>query len=446
VALRAELPGGEASLAGPLPLPGRPAAAPLVLEARLDELAALAPGLPAVTALRLSAQVRPEGEAWRISDLSLDSSAGDLAGDLLLRAAPRPGVSGRVESRRLDLDAWRPPPEPGASTPPPAPPSAPAGPPRAILDRPLPFAALRGFDADLAFAAGELRAGGVALREVAGRLRNEAGRARLDPIALTLPGGRLELRIAADATLDPPALQVAGGGAGLDLAALLPALDLAGRADLRLDLRGAGEGTRALAATLTGQLGLAVVEGRVGARLTRGLLAGLPGAPGGSLALDCLALRVEADRGVARPRVLLLETPLGRIAAEGAASLRDETLALRLLADLRIAGVRVRAPVPLTGSFLDPALDWRGVADSALAGDLGQQAERLLPGLGSALGQAARPRGAAMSSLPECGPALREARFGRDGAVPAPRRPEEPRAQASPAPSLDGLLRDLLRR
>jgi hypothetical protein len=476
LALRLELPG--AHLAADGERRGLGLTAQVAMEAA--SLPALAPllgrDLPALTGVSAAAEVALEG-GWRVSALSAQA-AGGVLGPLSLTgarlSAAHPEAPSNIEARGIWRDeavliagtgpslaallAAAPLPvaltltAPGTEAriqgtmrprPDAAQPASPAaGPPpngRAIPDWPLDLTLLRGFDADLTFEAGAWRLGGLALREVRGRFWNEAGRARLDPFDATLPGGRLSLRAAADAALDPPALQIAGGGQALDLAALLPGLDLAGRADLDLDLRGQGLSTRALAATLTGHLGLAVIEGRIGARLTQGMLAGLPGAPGGALPLTCLALRAEADRGLVRPRMLYIEGGLGRAAGEGAINLRDETLALRFATDLRIAGLRIRAPVPLTGSFLAPRLDWRGAGEGALAGDLGQQSERLLPGLGGLL----RP-GGPQPSLPDCGPALAVARGGRVGPVPAPRPAEEPRQGQRDAPAtIDGLLRGL---
>jgi uncharacterized protein involved in outer membrane biogenesis len=301
---------------------------------------------------------------------------------------------------------------------------------------PVDLAALRLFDADLTFEVGELRQGGTAWRQVAGRLLNEAGKARLDPFAATVPAGRLALRVAVDATASPPAMQMAGGGQGLDLAALTQ--EGRGRADLDMDLRGQGTTTRALAATATGHLGLAVTEGALTGAWAREAGRLIPGA-GDTIPLSCAAMRWDADRGTARTRVFYLEGAPGRAAAEGTLNLRDETIAARLNVDLRVAGVRVRAPVPVTGTLAAPRLETQGLLQGALSGDLGEQLERAIPGLGGVL-----PQQGGGPALPDCAGALRVARGGREGPVPAAR------AQPSAPPQgiqqgIEGLLRGLLR-
>ncbi|MEI6162611.1 MAG: AsmA-like C-terminal region-containing protein, partial [Roseococcus sp.] len=315
------------------------------------------------------------GEGARIGEFALASSAGDLAGALEWRWAPRPAVTGRVTSTRLDLNALRLPPAPmaaPATAPSPAPAAPPAPPPppsgRVIPETPLDLSWLTLFDADLEFVVAELLQGGMTLRQMEGRFVNAVGRARLEPFAATLPGGRLALALAADATGAAPALQIRGGGQGLDPVALLGAFGaaspLTGRSDLDLDLRGQGANWRALAANATGHLGLAVVEGR----LTGGpaqALSQLPGFSGG-LPVTCLALRGEADRGLVRFTAFYLDGAAGRLGGEGGMSLRDETLNIRMQADLRLAGVRVRAPVPLTGTLAAPRLEMGGLTEGAL--------------------------------------------------------------------------------
>lgn len=365
------------------------------------------------------------GEGVRLGEFALSSSAGDLAGALEWRWAPRPSLAGRITSTRLDLAALRLPPAAAApAAPPVAAPPAPAPSGRLIPETPLDLSALTLFDADLEFALAELIQGEMTLRQVEGRLVNAAGRARLEPLAATLPGGRLSLALAADATGATPALHLRATGQGLETAALLASLGVAspvtGRGDLDLDLRGQGADWRTLAANATGHLGLAVIEGRLAAGPAR-ILAQLPGFASG-VPLTCLAIRGAADRGLVRFSALYLDGAAGRLAGEGGLSLRDETLAIRMQADLRVAGVRVRAPVPLTGTLAAPRLEMSGLTEGAL---------------GSVLG-APPPT---QQAMPDCATTLRLARGGREGPVPQ----AAPQPQAT-QPALNDLLRGLLRR
>ncbi len=332
-------------------------------------------------------------------------------------------MAGQLASDRLDLAALRPVAAAAAPGPSPAAAPAPAGPARLIPDQRLDLAALRGFDADLGFRVAELLAGGQRITALEGRFVNADGRASLDPFAATLAAGRVQLRAAADATRAPPVVQVAGGGEGLDLAALLRLLGgeapSTGRADLDFDLRGQGDDLRALAATLTGHLGLAVIEGRLGGTLAR-TLGQLSPALGQGVPMACLALRAQAESGLVRFPALFLDGAAGRIAGEGTLRLADEALALRLLTDLRIGGLRVRAPVPLRGTLMSPRLEGQGLLEGALQG------------------QAA--------PMPDCAATLRLARGGRDGPVPAMAAAPAEREVPGVPPAVNNLLRGLLGR
>ncbi len=273
------------------------------------------------------------------------------------------------------------------------------------------------------------------------------GRGRLDPLAATLAGaGRIALRAAADVTQDPPAVQVAARteGPGIDLATALGHLGLprraAGRLELDAALRGRGRDLRAAAAGATGHLGLAMPGGRLDGSLLEAVPAELrrillPSGAGGDIPVRCLALRLDAQDGLARLRTLLLETGLGRLGGEGGVNLRDETLALRLLPDLRVGPVQVRAPVSVAGTLADPRF---GVSpEAAVAGGLGaflslqRTPDRALQGLAEALGGGG---GGAAAALPDCGAALAAAPTPPAAASPAP---------AAPAPAVPGLPREL---
>ena len=437
----------------------------LVVEANAPDLAALGPlveqPLPPLRDVTLRAQLGSLGDRFadgvRIGGVNFASSGGQLAGQVELRWAPRLSLKGGITSGRIDLAAFRAAPaasaapnsaapNSGAPTPPAsAPPaSAPSTSGRIIPDVAIDISLLRLFDADLTFDQLELRRGELVARQLRGHLVNQAGVARLDPFTATLPGGTLNLRMAADATASPQALQIAGGGQGLDPTALLGAFGvtspISGRTDLNMDLRGQGGSTRALAATATGHLGLAVTDGRLSGRPAQ-TLAQIPGV-GGEIALSCLALRAEADRGIATMRPLYLEGTPGRISGEGTVNLRDETLAMRFTMDLRIGGVRMRAPVPLTGTLAAPRLEMAGLAQGALAGELGDRLERAIPGIGGLL-----PQQSGGPAMPDCATALSIARGGQAGPVPTTAAaPQQPAPAPDRRQPLDNLLRGILGR
>ncbi|GAA0577615.1 hypothetical protein GCM10009416_15210 [Craurococcus roseus] len=436
---------------------GGPTGIDLELALRVPDLAALSPlvgrPLPALRDLSLDTRVAERGPGFAagvfLRGLRFASSAGDAAGDVTYAIGQRQGPLGELASRRFDLDALLPPPAapaPGAGAPAAAPQARNDG--RLIPDTALPLDALRLVQGNLRWSFEELVAGGMPLQQVLVAVAVEDGRGRLDPFLATLPGGQqLLVRGSADSTVDPPALQASAQGAGLDLAALLAALRapprVSGRFDLDADLRGAGRDLRAVAGGLSGHLGLALVDGAFDAALLQGLPAELRRAlvsqagTGDRVPLHCGALRVQAENGAARLRALLLETALGRLGGEGVVNLRDETLAVRLLPDLRLGGVSVRAPVNVAGTLAAPRF---GVSpEAAAAAGLGallslqRTPDRDLQALAGTLGGGGAAGGPA---LPDCVSQLAAARGGRAGAMPSSR--PAPAAQPAPAPSSPG--------
>ncbi|CAH0198992.1 hypothetical protein ROS9278_01873 [Roseomonas sp. CECT 9278] len=280
-----------------------------------------------------------------------------------------------------------------------------------------------------------------------GTLAMADGTARLRGFSAVTPGGPVRGEATLNAAADPPrvALSLRSEGRGLDLSALRrargEATGIEGRAEIILNFTGQGATTRAVAATLSGELGLAVVEGRLahegllrlGPDLVRLLM---PGAPREGLALRCLALRMSAEAGMARSQALLVETSAGKIDGVLAVNLRTEALAARLLPDVTLLGIRVRAPVGIGGTLATPRV---GVEPGRALGQVIEDtvANRLWrdPTVEWLRGQVG---GGAPAG--DCATQLRLARMGADGPVPAAERfvPGVPR-------ELQGTTQEVLR-
>lgn len=455
--------GAVAKLAGRIERPRLLAGVALDLQVTVPELAALAPVLPGPPPLRdLSIEARlvaPRGlaEELRIAPFRVAAPDVQAEGEVTLLPGRPVGLNGRVAAARLDLDALlervaattQPPPgtPAPADAPPAAPPPAARADGRVIPDIPLPLEVVRAYRGQLDLSADHLIVAGTDWRQVRGTLAMADRTARLAPFAAVTPGGPVRGDARLDAAADPPAiaLNLRSEGPGIDLAALRrarqEATGIEGRAEIRLELSGRGATTRAVAATLDGEAGMAVVGGRIAqAGLLRlgpdlvGLL--FPGMPREGLELRCLALRVSATEGAARTQALLLETSAGRVDGVAAVNLRTESLAARLLPDVTILGVRVRAPVGIGGTLAAPRV---GVDPGrALTQAIGDTVANRLwrdPTVEWLRGQlsGSTPAG-------DCASQLRLARFGAEGPVPPPQRivPGVPR-------ELQGTTQDLLR-
>ncbi|MDW8399848.1 MAG: AsmA family protein, partial [Acetobacteraceae bacterium] len=312
-----------------------------------------------------------EAGPLRIEAFRLAAAEAEATATLTLARGARPRVSGEVAVARLDLDALRP--APAAA---PARPATAPRPERLIPDLPLPLDPLARADADLRLSAATLRSGGEDYGPIRATARLEGGRLLLDPLSLGLPGGALAGRAEARASGEV-ALRLAHQGAGLEAARLLPLLGLPGAGsrgmlEVDADLSGRGATTRALAASLSGHLGLAMVDGALANAALRALgaeIARLFGIQGeGVTPLSCLALRMPFAEGTGRTEVLLVETALGSVSGTGQVALGNEQIALRLAPRIAIGGLAVSAPVLVGGTLARPqvGLDPQG-AGAALA-------------------------------------------------------------------------------
>ncbi len=413
--------------------------AEMQVSARLPDLQALGAlagtRLPAWRGVSLDGQVSTGAPGVVVlRGLRLAMPGSDLAGDLAVTAAPRLAVRGTLVSQHLDFDALTagiapaPPasPAPLASGPAasgPAAASPAAAPGRLLPDTPLPFEALRRGDADLQLSVNEAVWHGVPFRAVSARLLLQGGRLRLDPVTAAVPGGAASAQLQANAGAQSAGMAVQANGlaAGPLLAALLHQEAGGGTLDLDIDLRGQGASPRALASTLDGHAGLALVDGEfdlggIMAALGEALPKGLPVPSGGRSQVRCLALRADVASGQASLSTLLLDSARLHLAGGGAVNLVDETLDLHLRPQVRLGLGGVSVPVRVSGPVRSPR------TQAEIAGGAGR------PGL--LIGMPPPPD--------ECAQRLTETRGGRAGPMPAA-VPDAPR----PKPA--DLLRNLLR-
>lgn len=370
--------------------------------------------LPALHDATLDARLAPAPSGTpngtlAIRGLRLAAAEGDLAGDLALRATPRPTLRGYLTSQHLDLDAMLAP-SPGAS-PAAAPASNPATPPTATPApdlQPLPFDRLRAADIDLRATVADLRWHAIPFRAVLLRILLDNGQLRLDPAEALTPGGTVQARVTVDA--DSRAASVTLLAPGLDAAALSAAAGRPGAAtgtlDLDLDLRAAGPTLRAMLPTLTGHAGIALVDGDLDNALFAAAAgpalraANLPVELAGRTPLRCLALRAEATAGQVTVKTLALDSARARLEGEGAVNLVGDTVDLHLRPTVRLGGAGVAVPVRLSGPLRAPVptLERGAVSPGRI-------------GLSILLGGGAPP-------ADPCPPALAAARANRPGPQP----------------------------
>lgn len=391
--------------------------------------------LPVLTNLKIVSDASIEPGTTVLTGLQLTSAQGDIGGALTVTSAGRPALRGTLTSRSFDLGALRlgplPPsavsqPAVPASAPPasPAGPVVPAPPARMIPDIKLPVATLGVADADLRLTADTLHVGASELHAVQAHAVLQNGTLRLDPISTAI--GAATAHATVELAAQPPALHITVDAASLPfgpIAALAGGAATApGTLDLRADLAGTGDTLRAVAATLNGHAGLALVDAQLDNAVLERLAAGplraanlsLDG--GGGTTIRCAALRADATAGHVDFRALTIDTSKFALDGSGDLSLADETMDLHLRPQLRLGG-GLSVPVRVRGTFVAPkvALDPGALAAGRVGIVIG---------------------GAAPADT--CGPALALARDGQAGATAAPPPAAKP---MKPADLLRGLLR-----
>lgn len=265
-----------------------------------------------------------------------------------------------------------------APEPPPVPAAVPPGvsaaqpvepPPELIIpDTKLPFAALHGADANLTLSADRVKLDGENYSDLEAHVLANDGKLIVNPLRLTSPQGAIVGAFTLDEGVDPPAVAVTLRSPSLSAARVAALLGEEGGATgaLQVDaqLSGTGDTPRALAASLTGHLGVTMVNGTITDTMISALFAdalNTAGVPmgGGSSDVRCLAVRSDFYHGAGRVRALSLDTSRLSVDGDGVFDLGAETLTMHLRPIVRIGGTGVAAPVEVTGPFsaLKPTLE-----------------------------------------------------------------------------------------
>jgi uncharacterized protein involved in outer membrane biogenesis len=448
----------------------------LVLTADVPDLAPFAPAakhdLPPLHSMVLTARLADGGKgptsSIAVQDLKLTSSAGDLAGNLILTPGTPPSLSGTLKAERIDADQLlqrHPAPDtpPKTSGAPPAPATV-AKSSRLFPDRPIPFGDLQMLNTDLHLTIATLRLGGADYKAIAARALLRDGVLKLDPAMADLPQGHVAITLTVDAGQKAPPVRLTAHAPGIALQPLLAALGepnyASGNLEVLADLHGAGESPHAIAASLDGSVGLAVAGGTIDVKRIGGAATGIieklnPKILGaGADALRCFAVRLDLNKGIGTFRALALSSGLVTMDGSGTINIADETLALSVRSHALVGNTAITMPMQVSGPIAAPRtkIDELGLARSnagALSGSIGSLlgGDKLLSGAEKLLGADKLPGG---GSADVCPGALALAR-GQAGPAPEavpPATPSTPAPQTEPQPKLPNagkLLQQLFR-
>ena len=345
--------------------------------------------LPTTRAVALQGRLAHQGDLWHTVIDSATVGRSQLAGALQLQRSPGqpPQLDGRVTGKVLWLEDLG----PAIGVPVDAA-AKPQRPGRVLPDRPFDLPSLRAMNARVLLALDRLESGSARLRAVAplsAQITLRDGLLQVGDIDARLAQGRIRGLVQLDGRSSPALWLTDLRAQGLDLADWisqpraggLPPY-VSGRLAARLRLTGQGQSTAQLLASADGQLAAQWTRGKIshlvveaaGIDIAQALGVYLQGDE--ALPVTCGAADVQISKGVARPKVLVVDTPDSMLWAEGSASLVDESLNLMLhVSPKDVSPLALRTPVRVGGSFDAPSLTL----------DKAGLARRLLPAVALAL-------------------------------------------------------------
>ncbi len=345
----------------------------------------------------------------RLNDLRATLGPNQLAGTIAVALnGPRPKVEAKLTSPLVDLDQLKltagladAAPKPAAGGAPPAaatPTSPPAADGRVIPNEPLPLEGLMLLDGDIALTTPKFVDGTLQLANLNARAVLNDGQLALRPFTAQLDGSPFDLDLAINARTG--AMTAKGGGRGIMLGDMLKKYGLSeklkgAKTDLAFDLSGTGKSTRALAASLNGQVtinaGEGTIAGSYGDILGEGLatILLLQDSRGAQTHLYCAVTRFDIRQGVATARVMTIDT--GRLTVEGKGDVNLGTEALGLTLD----PLQIPLPILVRGTLAHPtyAPEPAGLAKLGAGAALGAATGGTAGLLAGVLGQSQLPTG-----------------------------------------------------
>ena len=333
--------------------------------------------LPTTPAFRTEGRIAQRGDVWNAVFDSARIGSSRLAGAFTYDVGrPRPLLSGRLSGSRLLLADLG----PAIGTAAPA--SAASGPEtkaravktsgRVLPEREFDLPALRAMDANVAIDLAEVDLGTrylEPLRPMRAHLQLNDGVLRLTDIDARTGQGRLAgtvqldgrekkravwttaLRVA-DVRLERWVRQTRSDGAPPYVSGRLRGI---------ANLRGEGRSTAQILATLKGQVGFQLQDGKIshlaveaaGIDIAQGL--GLLIAGDKALDVQCGVADLQAQAGILRPRAFVLDTTDSTLAIDGSVSMVDETLDLRAIVSPKdFSPLALRTPLHVRGPFDAP--------------------------------------------------------------------------------------------
>lgn len=367
--------------------------------------------LPRTPPFDLRGTLAHEGGAWRLQASSAVIGSSRLAGDLLFDQRVTPAkLSGRLTGPKLafaDLG-----PAIGTRGPAATEPAATA-PGRVLPQRRFDLPSLKAMDADVQVNIDEVDFGTPAMapmKALQTRVQLDGGVLRLGALQATVSGGSIKGSTQLDANASPAAWAAELDFTGIDMAGWVPGMStndapttpaaakgaatlkrernqarqggdqvvksyLTGQLFGRVNVRGAGRSTGEILASLDGPVQLSLRDGTLSHLATEAMGLDVAESLGvlirgdQPLPLRCARFDMVARNGVVTPTLAVIDSVDSTIRITGQVSLRDESLALRVVTRSHDwSPLSLRTPVTVTGSLGQPqvGIEARGLVGRVL--------------------------------------------------------------------------------
>ena len=238
---------------------------------------------------------------------------------------------------------------------------------RVLPDTPYRLDKLRAMDAEFRLKATRIDAPSLPLDDMDARLTLTAGLLVLDPLNFGVAGGDIRSTVRMDARESSIRTRAQIRARGLDLAQLLPKVELAnnavGKVSGQADLAGGGNNIAAMLGSSNGQLEIGIGRGQISNLLME--MAGIDLAEiikfklsgDRMIPIRCAFGDFQVDTGVMKVESLAFDTTDTILIGEGTINLKNEQLDLRIRPRPKDRSIlSFRAPLLVDGSFKHPGI------------------------------------------------------------------------------------------
>jgi uncharacterized protein involved in outer membrane biogenesis len=342
--------------------------------------------LPTTPPYTVRAHVDQRAGLWKVTGLQGELGSSDLSGELQYDQRQKVAkLSGNLVSERLDFNDLGPivglepavakvgdrPTAAGAVSQPAASRTAEARKARragkVLPATKLDFARLSAMDADVRFDAKRIQhVEQLPLQSLRTHVLLEKGTLRLDPLDMTVAGGKVDGTLRIDSGRTPAGIAIDVKGRRMQLNQLFPSIERTksslGELTAQVKLQGQGGSVAQLLGDVSGEVGVLTGSGRFSNMLMEFI-----GLDGGEVIrffvsgdrevrLRCAAAAFDVKKGVMTSKTIVFDTSDTVVYGDGRIDLGDETLALVLRPQPKdVSILSFRSPLNIGGTFGDPS-------------------------------------------------------------------------------------------